>query len=147
MDYNSVLAKLVYLTKRNDISNAEIGNALGISRAGVSKRAIRNSKFKPDEIEKLENHFGVCFDDVKIDENIPELINPEKVKTNYSLAGRKLSKIQDKYGFLERDMAARLQTSESRYRRLVLGKEELTGKDLLNIKISFGEKIDEFLFG
>lgn len=149
MDFATVLSLLIYLTKRNNISFNDIGAALNVGRAAISKRAERNSKFKPHEIEAIEDYFGICFDDVRIEENIPELIEPEKIKQNIELAGRKLSYIQDKHDFLERDMAARLNTSESRYRRLVLGKEELTLKDLAQIKIHFPQdmkNIDEFLF-
>lgn len=149
MDYNTLLTKLIYLTKRNDLSQSEIGKAIGLDRAGANKRAKRNSKFKPHEIEAIEDYFGVCFDDVRIEENTPELIEPEKIKQNLETAGKKLAYIQDKYAFLERDMAARLNTSESRYRRLMLGKEELTLKDLAQIKIHFSQdigSIDNFLF-
>lgn len=149
MHYNELLTKLTYLTKCNSISQSDIGKALSVGRATINGRAERNSKFKPHEIEAIEDYFGICFDDVRIEENVPELIEPEKIKQNIEMAGRKLSYIQDKHDFLERDMAARLNTSESRYRRLVLGKEELTLKDLVQIKIHFSQdmkNIDEFLF-
>lgn len=149
MLYNDLLARLIFLTKRNDITQKMIGDILGLKRASISGRAERNSKFKPHEIEAIEDYFGVCFDDVRIEENIPELIEPEKIKQNLETAGKKLAYIQDKYAFLERDMAARLNTSESRYRRLMLGKEELTLKDLAQIKIHFSQdigSIDNFLF-
>lgn len=149
MQYNDLLTKLIYLTKRNDITQIEIGRAIEVDKGAINARAKRNSKFKPNEIEAIEDYFGICFDDVRIEENVPELIEPEKIKQNIELVGRKLSYIQDKHDFLERDMAARLNTSESRYRRLVLGKEELTLKDLVQIKIHFPQdmkNIDEFLF-
>lgn len=149
MDYNTLLTKLIYLTKRNDLSQSEIGKAIGLDRAGANKRAKRNSKFKPHEIEALEEYFNVCFDDIKICENVPELIEPEKIRQNLTDVGRKLSYIQDKYDYLDSEMAARLNTSESRYRRLILDKEELTLKDLAQIKIYFNKdigSIDNFLF-
>ena len=149
MDFTTVLSLLIYLTKRNNISFNDIGAALNVGRAAVSKRAERNSKFKSHEIEAIEEYFNICFDDVRIEENVPELIEPEKIKENIKTAARKLCDIQDKYGYLSSDMAARLNTSESRYRRLVLGKEELTQKDLVNIKIHFNKdigSIDNFLF-
>lgn len=149
MDFRTAFSLLIYLTKRNNITFNDIGDALDLGRAAISKRAERNSIFKPHEIEAIEDYFGVCFDDVRIEENIPELIEPEKIKQNLKIAGKKLAYIQDKYAFLERDMAARLNTSESRYRRLMLGEEELTLKDLAQIKIHFPQdigSIDNFLF-
>ena len=149
MDFRTAFSLLIYLTKRNNITFNDIGDALDVGRAAISKRAERNSKFKPHEIEAIEDYFGVCFDDVRIEENTPELIEPEKIKQNLETAGKKLAYIQDKYAFLERDMAARLNTSESRYRRLMLGKEEITLKDLAQIKIHFSQdigSIDNFLF-
>lgn len=149
MDFRTTFALLIYLTKRNNITFSDIGDALNVGRAAISKRAERNSKFKPHEIEALEEYFNVCFDDIKICENVPELIEPEKIRQNLTDVGRKLSYIQDKYDYLDSEMAARLNTSESRYRRLILDKEELTLKDLAQIKIYFNKdigSIDNFLF-
>ena len=63
MDFNTLLTKLIYLTKRNNISNTEIGIAINVERRAMSGRAERNSKFKPDEIEQIENAFNVKLSD------------------------------------------------------------------------------------
>ena len=45
MNYNEVLTRLVYLTKRNNISQTEIGEAINVERRAINGRAERNSKF------------------------------------------------------------------------------------------------------
>ena len=58
MDYNTVLAMLLQVTKRN-ITQKELCQIIGIDKGAMSARASRNSKFKPDEIKKIEKAFNV----------------------------------------------------------------------------------------
>ena len=53
MDYNTVLAMLLQVTKRN-ITQKELCQITGIDKGAMSARAARNSKCKPDEIKKIE---------------------------------------------------------------------------------------------
>lgn len=58
MDYNTVIAILLQVTKRN-ITQKELCLITGIDKGAMSARAARNSKFKPDEIKKIEKAFNV----------------------------------------------------------------------------------------
>ena len=58
MNYNTVLAKLLQVTKRN-ISQKELCEITGIDKGTMSARATRNSKFKPEELKKIEKAFNV----------------------------------------------------------------------------------------
>lgn len=58
MNYNTVLAKLLQVTKRN-ISQKELCEITGVDKGTMSARATRNSKFKPEELKKIEKAFNV----------------------------------------------------------------------------------------
>ena len=54
MDFEQLQSKLIGLTKRN-ISQTEIGNALGITRSTTSTRFKTKSQLKTSELEKWLN--------------------------------------------------------------------------------------------
>ena len=62
------LGALQFLKKKL-INFADLGEALGVSRAAISNRHQNSIKgyddLKKDEIEKLENYFDVSLDDFK----------------------------------------------------------------------------------
>lgn len=66
MRYNEVFAKIIFLTKLNNITQMEIGLAIGLDKSAANKRAKRNSKFKPEEIRKIEEYFKVSLDSIEI---------------------------------------------------------------------------------
>ena len=88
MQYDSVLKCLQNLINYKP-SQAELCKILNIKQSTMSNRAVRNSSFNHNEIETLENHYGVILkntentqevDIVKIPywENLPdELKHPE----------------------------------------------------------------------
>lgn len=49
--------------KKELISLSDLGQVLGLGRAAMSGRCQRNSELKPEEIQKLEAHFGVSLSD------------------------------------------------------------------------------------
>ncbi len=68
MNYNTVLAKLLQVTKRN-ISQKELCEITGVDKGTMSARATRNSKFKPEELKKIEKAFNVDLNDNIVNNN------------------------------------------------------------------------------
>ena len=147
MDFNTLLTKLIYLTKRNNISNTEIGIAINVERRAMSGRAERNSKFKPNEIEQIENAFNVKLSDAFITPNSLEENNDITIPMKVETFGKRLSVIQDKYEYLDKEMAKRLRISEEDYIDLKCGNIEPTFKILVRLKQCFRVSIDWLLFG
>ena len=72
MDYNTVLAMLLQVTKRN-ITQKELCQITGIDKGAMSARAARNSKFKPDEIKKIEKAFNVNLNNNFVNNNFIQI--------------------------------------------------------------------------
>lgn len=72
MDYNTVLAMLLQVTKRN-ITQKELCQITGIDKGAMSARAARNSKFKPDEIKKIEKAFNVNLNNDFVNNNFIQI--------------------------------------------------------------------------
>ena len=60
MQYSKVLRDLQNLTNRK-ITQSELVKVLDISQAAMANRQKRDSRFTTDEIQKLEQHFGVVL--------------------------------------------------------------------------------------
>ncbi len=147
MLYNDLLTKLTYLTKRNNLSNTEIGKAINVERQAMSGRAERNSKFKPDEIKKIEQAFDVQLDSISIISNSGERISDDTVKDRTENFGKRLFKIQEKNDLTDRQMAKLLGIYEDEYVDLAYGGKEPNLRILNNIKSHFQVSIDYLLFG
>ena len=61
MDFKELQTKLISLTNRN-ISQTEIGEALGITRSTTSTRFKTKSELKTSELKKIADYFNVYFD-------------------------------------------------------------------------------------
>lgn len=84
---------------------------------------------------------------IKLDENSAERQNDTTVDEKSLLFGQRLYLIQEKYNFLDREMAKLLQISEKDYIKLVMGKIK-PDLDILNrIKQNFKISIDYLLYG
>lgn len=147
MNYNEVLTRLVYLTKRNNITQTEIGEAINVERRAINGRAERNSKFKQSEIDKIESSFDVDLSIVSISDNSGERQNDTSVDEKSLLFGKRLSLLQEKYNFLDREMAILLNLSEKDYIKLITGKIKPDSDILNKIKQNFKISIDYLLYG
>lgn len=146
-DYNSILTKLIFLTKRNNISNSEIGKSIDVERQAMSGRADRNSKFKPIEIKKIEQTFDIELDSVSIINNSGERIKDDAIKERTENFGKRLFKIQEKNDLTDRQMAKLLGIYEDEYIDLAYGDKEPNMRILNNIKSNFQVSIDYLLYG
>lgn len=147
MLYNDLLTRLTYLTKRNNLSQKEIGDSINVERRAMNGRADRNSKFKPDEIKKIEQAFNVELDSVSIINNSGNRKSDETVKDRIENFGKRLYKIQEKNDLTDRQMAKLLGIYEDEYLDLAYGDKEPNLRILNNIKSHFQVSIDYLLYG
>ncbi len=147
MEPVKVLAILQFLTNKF-ITQADIAEALGITKSAVNKKLMRDSHFRPGEIEQIEKHFGVNFSDFKLaTPNTFERQNDTTVNEKSSQFGKRLSLVQEKHNFLDREMAKLLKISEDEYIDLVCGDKEPDLQILNCIKQNFKVSIDYLLYG
>lgn len=60
MRYSAVLDTLQNLTKRKP-TQQEIANILGVKQGVIGNRAVRNSMFTAEDLNKLEKHYNISF--------------------------------------------------------------------------------------
>ena len=147
MLYNDLLTKTIFLTKRNNLSNSELGEVIGLDRASMSGRSQRNSKFKPDEETKIEKHYGIKLNTVSIINNSMGRQNDIGVTDKFSQIGKRYAEIQEKHNFLDREMAQLLEISEKDYIGIKVGKKEPSIKVLNNTKRNFKVSMDWLMYG
>lgn len=141
------LAILQYLTNTL-ITQKGVGEALNFSKGAINNRIIRGGDFKQDEKQRLEDFYGISFDDFKeAAPNTLERQNDITVTEKSSQFGKRLSLIQEKHNFLDREMAKLLKISEDEYIDLVCGDKEPDLQVLNCIKQNFKVSIDYLLYG
>lgn len=147
MLYNDLLTKLTYLTKRNNLSNTEIGNVLNIERRAINGRAERNSKFKDFEIEKIEKFFNIDLSTISILENSLERYFDNSIDDKIDNLGDRLLMLKEKNNLSNLKMAALLDISESELIDIIRGKTPPDWRVIKNLKQNFKVSIDWLLFG
>ena len=91
MEPVKVLAILQFLTNEF-ITQADIAEALGITKSAVNKKLMRDSHFRLSEIEQIEKHFCVNFSDFKLaTPNTFERQNDETVYEKAAQFGKRLN--------------------------------------------------------
>ena len=140
------------LTNRK-ITQSDFARILNVGRANISDRIKRNSQVNTLEVEKIQNDVGINLyvrvdsTDIKISENSGERQNDTSVDEKSSQFGKRLSELQAKHNFLDREMAQLLKISENDYLKLVVGKIQPDLNILNRIKQNFKVSIDYLLYG
>lgn len=147
MYYNELFAKLIILTKRNDITHAEIGDCMKIERGAAFARAKRNSKVKDSEKERVEEKYDVDLSSISITDNSGERQNDTSIPSRAARFGYRLGDLQDKHEYLDKDMAKILRISEDEYIDIKCGDAEPDIQVLNRLKQCFKVSIDELLYG
>ncbi len=147
MDFRTTFALLIYLTKRNNITFSDIGDALNVGRAAISKRAERNSKFKPSELEKIEEYFDIKLKDAYITTNTWQQPESNNVIKNYEFFGHRLAEVQDELGYLDKAMARIMGIDEKRYIDIKLGDCPATVDELAQLCSKIDISIDWLVKG
>lgn len=139
------------LTKRK-ITNEYLGNLFGTTSQNISKRINQDSKVTVEELEIVQNDLGV-FIYQRIDEsnkfikNTLERQNDKTVASRVEGFGIRLTEIQDKHEYLDKDMAKLLKISEMDYIHLKCGDFPPDIEVVNKIKQYFEVSIDWLLYG
>ncbi|MDR1013098.1 MAG: hypothetical protein LBL38_02405 [Lactobacillales bacterium] len=152
MDIHDILITLQKLTNEK-VTQASIARALKLDPGAIVSRMKRNSDLTITEIEKIQDYFGVKIyervdkPDICVVINTNERIKDDKILENYEFFGYRLSAIQDELEYLDKDMAKLMNIDEGRYRKIVLGKEDITGKELARLASRVELCLDKLIKG
>lgn len=147
MEAVRLIAILQFLTNEI-ITQSDIAAALGVTKGAINNKIIRGSKFRNGEIEQIEKHFDISFNDFKLAQpNTFERQNDTSIPQKAEKFGRRMTEIQDMHEYLDKDMAKLLRISEEDYIDLKLGNIEPDFRILVRLKQCFKVSIDWLLFG
>ncbi len=145
MNYQELLNVLEGKTGKR-IFGATLADVLETSRQNISKKINNpNVEVTVSELVKIEAEFGVRI--YRSGGYTGERQNDTAVDEKLKGFGVRLSELQGKHNFLDREMATLLKISEKDYIKLVVGKALPTIEVLCRIKQNFKVLIDELLWG
>lgn len=146
MNFTELITDLQNLITAHKIGQVSIANVLGITRQTMNKRIKLNTEVTVSELLLIEDFYNVKLYP-NSSSNTFERQNDVTVTEKSEQFGKRLSKIQEKHNFLDREMAKLLNISEHSYIDLVCGKKK-PSLDILNcIKRNFKVSIDYLLYG
>lgn len=136
------------------ISQTDLGIAMGnLKRQTVNTRIKNNSEVTVTELINAQAYYDAKLyvrtdnEDIQITENSGERQNDIQVDQKSSQFGKRLSELQAKHNFLDREMSILLKISENDYIKLITGKIK-PDLDILNrLKQNFKVSIDYLLYG
>ncbi len=160
MQYKEILERLNKLLGYAP-SQSRICEITGVKQSTMSQRLKDNSRFKTEEIDKLNNYFGINLytceinNNIKQSETIFDIINQtfnstekqQYLKEKLTNFGGRLSEIQEKSGLSDKDFAKVLGIYKDEYVELKACKIEPNIKILLALKLYFNVSIDWILLG
>lgn len=139
--------------KKFKVTNEYFANLYGTTPQNISKRMKNDSEITVSELEIAQKDSGMILyarvDDssINISDNSGERQNDTTVDEKSSQFGKRLSELQAKHNFLDREMAQLLKISEKDYLKLVTCKTK-PDLDVLNrIKQNFKVSVDYLLYG
>lgn len=141
--YSNLYAQLVYLTKRNDITHVEIGRHIGLDKGAIIARAKRNSKFKKEEIEKIEKAFNINFSNSEISDFKKRKKPEEKIIKNW---GQKIQKLRAENNLTVSEFASLTGIEEEKLINYINDNKEPDVNDLIKIINNFNVTMEELLF-
>ena len=147
MLYSDLYGKLILLTKRNDITHAEIGSCIDIKPGAIFARAKRNSKIKEDELFKIEQYFKVNINSVTTVDNSLQRQNNINIKSNLSGFGIRLGELQNVSNLSDKDFAKLLGLYTDEFYDLKSCNKEPNLRILNEIKQHFKVSVDWLLYG
>ena len=145
MNYQELIEILEEKTGKR-VFGSTLADVLGGSKQNMNQKVRNpNSEVTVSELVKIEAEFGVQI--YRSGSYSGERQNDTSLGERLKGFGVRLSEIQEKHNFLDREMATLLKISEKEYIQLVLGKKLPTLEILSAIKQNFKVFIDELLWG
>lgn len=154
MNFIDFQEALQNLKKDKKIRQADIARGLETSTSNLSQKFNNpKSEVTISDMEKVQEYLDVKLyarvddDNFKVVQNSGERQNDTTVDEKASQFGKRLSALQDKHNFLDKEMAKLLDVTEKTYISLVVGDKLPTFDILCRIKQNFKVSIDYLLFG
>ena len=147
MNFNDLLTRLTYLTKRNNLSNTEIGEVINVERRAINGRAERNSKFKDDEIKKIESKYNIDLASVSITSNSLLRENKPQIINNAADFTKRLKLLQEKNQLTDKDFSKLINIELEDFLEYKTGERKPNYNFLISIKQHFQISLDWLLFG
>lgn len=145
MNFSELLEALQKLKHEYKINQMSIAEVLGLSRQTMSKRFQLGTQVTVKELQDIEQYYNVSI--YKSNAYTQERQNDTQVEQKSSQFGKRLSELQAKHNFLDREMAKLLDITERTYISIVVGKKQPDIGVLNRIKQNFKVSIDWLLYG
>lgn len=145
MNFSELLEALQKLKHEYKINQMSIAEVLGLSRQTMSKRFQLGTQVTVKELQDIEQYYNVSI--YKSNAYTQERQNDTQVEQKSSQFGKRLSELQAKHNFLDREMAKLLDITERTYISIVVGKKQPDIAVLNRIKQNFKVSIDYMLYG
>lgn len=140
------------LIKRK-ITNEYLGSLYGTTPQNISKRIKNNSEVTVSEVEIAQADCGVVIytrtdiKEISVINNSLERQNDTSISQKAQKFGYRLSELQDKHEYLDKDMAKLLRISEDEYIDMKMGDISPDINVLNRLKQCFKVSIDWLLYG
>ena len=154
MNYNDIIVRIAYLTKRNNIKQSELADILGIKKQAINGRAERNSEFTIDEIKAIENYYNIDLSSVDIFVNVNKNQKKSSDNTSNKTIKEKLTdfplrliEIQKSSGLSDKDFAQRIELYRDEYLEFKSGDRKPDLNIVNQLKQHFNISLDWLLYG
>ena len=154
MNYNDIIVRIAYLTKRNNIKQSELADILGIKKQAINGRAERNSEFTIDEIKAIENYYNIDLSSVDIFVNVNKNQKKSSDNTSNKTIKEKLTdfplrliEIQKSSGLSDKDFAQRIELYRDEYLEFKSGDRKPDLNIVNQLKQHFIISLDWLLYG
>ena len=154
MNYNDIIVRIAYLTKRNNIKQSELADILGIKKQAINGRAERNSEFTIDEIKAIENYYNIDLSSVDIFVNVNKNQKKSSDNTSNKTIKEKLTdfplrliEIQKSSGLSDKDFAQRIELYRDEYLEFKSGDRKPDLNIANQLKQHFNISLDWLLYG
>ena len=151
MNYNDIIVKIAYLTKRNNIKQSELADIIGLTKQSINGRAERNSEFEEDEIKAIEQHYNIDFSSINISVNLNNDLKNKKsnktIKEKLSDFPNRLIKIQKLSGLSDKDFAEKIELYRDEYIEFKTGERKPDINIVNSLKLHFNISVDWLLYG
>lgn len=148
-DFKDTLQNLT----KHKITNDYFANLFGTTPQNISKRIKNNSEITLSELEIVQKDSGIILyvktndNNIKVLDNTLERQNDTTIPEKAQKFGNRLSELQDKHEYLDKDMAKLLKISEDEYIDMKMGDISPDINVLNRLKQCFKVSIDWLLYG
>lgn len=151
MNYNDVLTRVTYLTKRNNISQQEFADIFKIKRQSMNAKSSQNAEFSEEEIKAIEQHYNIDLSTVNIsiclNKNSKNKKSAKTIKEKLSGFPNRLKEVQITTGLSDKDFAQKIELYRDEYLEFLSGERKPNLKILNSIKQHFDISLDWLLYG